>query len=61
MTYKKDLEETTTQSLTENFGRMAELAEGDKNGRQLLILNKFEHLWKVDQKTKVVYYFDNSN
>ena len=40
---------------------MVELAEGSKNCRQLLIQNIFEQLWKVDQKTKGVHYFDNSN
>ena len=39
---------------------MAELAEGNKNYRQLLIKNLFEQLWKIDKNTKVVHYFDNS-
>ena len=39
---------------------MAELAEGNKNYRQLLIKKIFEQLWKVDKNTKVVHYFDNS-
>ena len=37
---------------------MAELAEGNKKYRQLLI--KIEPLWKVDKNTKAVHYFDNS-
>ena len=43
------------------LGRMAELAEDYKINRQLLIKIFFEQLWKVDQKTKVAHYFDNSN
>ena len=40
---------------------MAGLAERNKNYRQLLIIkNFFEQLWKVDENTKVVHYFDNS-
>ena len=38
---------------------MAELAEGNKNYRQLLIKKFFEQLWKVVENTKVVHYFDN--
>ena len=26
-----------------------------------MAVNFFEHFWKVDRKTKVVHYFDNSN
>ena len=40
---------------------MAELAEGNKNCCQLLLKKTFEPLWKVDPKTKVVHYFENSN
>ena len=43
------------------LGWTAKLAEGDKNGRQLLIKKKLSTSGKLDQKTKVVYYFDNSN
>ena len=39
---------------------MAELAEDQKNYRQLLIKNLFEQLWKAVENTKVVHYFDNS-
>ena len=39
---------------------MAELAEGNKNYRQLLIKKNFKQLWKVVENTKVVHYFDNS-
>ena len=39
---------------------MAELAEGNKNYRQLLNKIFFEQLWKVVKNAKVVHYFDNS-
>ena len=41
-------------------GRMAELAEGNKNNRKLLTKLFFVQLWKVDKNTKIVLYFDNS-
>ena len=37
------------------------MAEGYRNCHQLQIKRFFEQLWKVDQKTKVAHYFDNSN
>ena len=40
-------------------GRMAELAEGKRNYRQLLIKIFFEQLCKVDKNTIVAHYFDN--
>ena len=39
---------------------MAELAERNKNYRQLLIKKFFEQLQKIDKNTKVAHYFDNS-
>ena len=38
---------------------MAELAEVNKNYRQLLIKEFFGQVWKVDKNTKFVHYFDN--
>ena len=39
---------------------MAELAEGNKNYRQLLIKKNLGQVRKVDKNTKVVHFFDNS-
>ena len=38
---------------------MAELAEGNKNYRQLLIKKFFEQVWMIDKNTKDVHNFDN--
>ena len=39
---------------------MAELAEVNKNYRQLLIKEFFGQVWKVDKNTKFVHFFNNS-
>ena len=52
---------TTTQSLTENFGPNGRIGRRAQKRPSNTYLKKIELLWKVDQKTKVVHYFDNSN